>query len=175
MRFGTDEGEGGTFALFHGIFPPKVVDYEEERTLTTEYGRTNSSSLSSVKTLLDRFKWVLLTWVSIFWLLSLDSLSDPSFSSTESFWNSTYFRGRHADASCFRYLSCWWYSSDYAPSHQWHLLHLYRIPCSVVPRTTFWNHAYLSYLFARLVINNSVCSCHNRAFLCIRMWWGWNG
>jgi KUP system potassium uptake protein len=66
LRFGTDEGEGGTFALFHGIYPPKVIDYGDERALVTDFTRKACSSTSSVETLLSKAKWILLAWVSRF-------------------------------------------------------------------------------------------------------------
>jgi len=37
LFFGTGEGEGGTFALYQGLFPPRDDDYEVDRTLTIDY------------------------------------------------------------------------------------------------------------------------------------------
>jgi KUP system potassium uptake protein len=34
LHFGTYEGEGGTFALFQGLFPPEDSDFDSDRTLT---------------------------------------------------------------------------------------------------------------------------------------------
>ncbi|KAF8343268.1 potassium transporter [Amanita rubescens] len=34
LFFGTGEGEGGTFALYQGLYPPADYDYETDRTLT---------------------------------------------------------------------------------------------------------------------------------------------
>lgn len=34
LRFGTTEGEGGTYALFQGLYPPKRSDLDDDRTLT---------------------------------------------------------------------------------------------------------------------------------------------
>lgn len=64
MHFGTKEGEGGTFALFHGIFPPRPVDYDEDRALTTDSGwkTPSSSSAMSTRSILGRSKWFLLAW-----------------------------------------------------------------------------------------------------------------
>lgn len=85
LRFGTQEGEGGTFALFHGIFPPKAIDWDEDRTLTAEFGlkTPSTSTSSSIRNALDRFKWVLLAW-SLFGtaLTFADGMLTPAVSVT---------------------------------------------------------------------------------------------
>ncbi|KAK2467233.1 hypothetical protein APHAL10511_000782 [Amanita phalloides] len=37
LYFGTGEGEGGTFALYQGLFPPEDDDFEADRILTLDY------------------------------------------------------------------------------------------------------------------------------------------
>lgn len=55
-------GEGGTFALFQGLFPPEETDYDADRNLTGDSHRTekpyNQSKLSM------KLRWPLLVWVS---------------------------------------------------------------------------------------------------------------
>ncbi|PVG00638.1 potassium transporter [Serendipita vermifera] len=83
LRFGTAEGEGGTFALFHGIFPPKHVDYEGERALTTDSGWKTPSNTSSIKTVLDKFRWPLISWALFGTALTFaDGMLTPAVSVT---------------------------------------------------------------------------------------------
>ncbi|KAG8800880.1 hypothetical protein FRC19_008514 [Serendipita sp. 401] len=84
LRFGTEQGEGGTFALYHGIFPPKPTNHNEDRTLTTESGwKTPSSAFTTTVTLLGRIKWLLLAW-SLFGtaLTFADGMLTPAISVT---------------------------------------------------------------------------------------------
>ena len=61
LQFGDDEGEGGCFALYHGLLPPDRVTPEEDRTLTCD--STREAPTHSARKQLLRFKWVLLPWV----------------------------------------------------------------------------------------------------------------
>ncbi|KAG9102566.1 hypothetical protein FRC06_001760 [Ceratobasidium sp. 370] len=70
LSFGTREGEGGTFALFHGLFPPNFISDDEDRLLTHDstykfkYDTPGASSASSTSRLgkSSRLKWWLLPW-----------------------------------------------------------------------------------------------------------------
>ncbi|KAG8743230.1 hypothetical protein FRC10_000231 [Ceratobasidium sp. 414] len=70
LSFGTGEGEGGTFALFHGLFPPNFISDDEDRSLTHDssykfkYDTPGHSSASSTSRLgkNSRLKWFLLPW-----------------------------------------------------------------------------------------------------------------
>ncbi|TRM65069.1 potassium transporter [Schizophyllum amplum] len=59
LYFGTREGEGGTFALYQGIYPPDEKDFDNDRTLTGDSVNVPSSRMSSFKRL---FRWPLLIW-----------------------------------------------------------------------------------------------------------------
>ncbi|CUA70967.1 High affinity potassium transporter [Schwanniomyces occidentalis] [Rhizoctonia solani] len=70
LSFGTKEGEGGAFALFHGLFPPNFITDDEDRTLTHDSthkyqsGTTKGSTTASTRTL-GKNSWlhsVLLPW-----------------------------------------------------------------------------------------------------------------
>lgn len=63
MRFGTVEGEGGTFALFTGLFPRPAYD-EDDRSLTGDSFMGNKSNRTGIRGghTLKRFKWPLLLW-----------------------------------------------------------------------------------------------------------------
>lgn len=61
LHFGTGEGEGGSFALFQGLYPPARDDVDSDRVLSgesTHIAKTKSSSGH----LSDRFRWPLLAW-----------------------------------------------------------------------------------------------------------------
>lgn len=79
LRFGTAEGEGGCFALYHGLIPPPSATAEEDRTLTGDSFRNVSSEYD--KRWLYKLKWVLLPWVSkgpsLLYRLGLNYLSRP--------------------------------------------------------------------------------------------------
>ncbi|KAI4518197.1 potassium transporter [Schizophyllum commune Loenen D] len=59
LYFGTHEGEGGTFALYQGIYPPEERDYDKDRALTGDSIRVPSSNKSTVRRF---FRWPLLIW-----------------------------------------------------------------------------------------------------------------
>lgn len=62
MHFGTGEGEGGSFALFQGLYPPPREDIDGDRVLTGD-SAYKSKSVSSTGHISSRFRWPLLAWV----------------------------------------------------------------------------------------------------------------
>jgi KUP system potassium uptake protein len=50
-------------AWLQKLMNPKVPDYDEDRALTTDSGWKTPSSTGSIRTVLAKFKWVLLIWV----------------------------------------------------------------------------------------------------------------
>ncbi|KAJ1300716.1 hypothetical protein OPQ81_002360 [Rhizoctonia solani] len=91
LSFGTQEGEGGTFALFHGLFPPNFISDDEDRSLTHDSthkyksgtsGRSSTASTSG----LDKnswLRWVLLPWTLFGTALCLaDGVFTPAVSVT---------------------------------------------------------------------------------------------
>lgn len=56
-------GEGGTYALFQGLFPPKHNDFDDDRTLTGDSFKKQGSESSSSK-LSPKLWWPLLIMVS---------------------------------------------------------------------------------------------------------------
>lgn len=61
LYFGTNEGEGGSFALYQGLFPPREVDYDEDRTLTGV--SIEGRSAPSHRTFKEHLRWPLLVLV----------------------------------------------------------------------------------------------------------------
>ncbi|KAF8604432.1 potassium transporter [Ceratobasidium sp. AG-I] len=59
LSFGTGEGEGGTFALFHGLFPPDFVTDDEDRSLTHDSSYKFKPDTPGRSTWL---RWSLLPW-----------------------------------------------------------------------------------------------------------------
>ncbi|KAF7795028.1 hypothetical protein EIP86_006172 [Pleurotus ostreatoroseus] len=59
LHFGTTEGEGGTYALFQGLYPPERKDFEADRTLTGDSFRKFDSDSPSAK-LTQKLWWPLL-------------------------------------------------------------------------------------------------------------------
>ncbi|KAG8965644.1 hypothetical protein FRC03_000339 [Tulasnella sp. 419] len=83
LRFGTIEGEGGTFALFHGIFPPEYHSPDDDRTLTGGSALDKSVSTQSSAERLAPLKWVLLPWTLFGTALTLsDGMLTPAVSVT---------------------------------------------------------------------------------------------
>ncbi|KAF8521952.1 potassium transporter-domain-containing protein [Hysterangium stoloniferum] len=81
LRFGSVEGEGGCFALYHGLLPPAHVTAEEDRLLTGETYKTGSAYRK--KSNLSRFKWVLLPWALFGTSLTMaDGIFTPAVSVT---------------------------------------------------------------------------------------------
>ena len=63
LFFGTKEGEGGSFALYQGLYPGAEKDFDADRTLTGEsheHHRPLSEHSISFK---DRIRFPLLIWV----------------------------------------------------------------------------------------------------------------
>ncbi|KZT56800.1 potassium transporter [Calocera cornea HHB12733] len=81
LRFGTEEGEGGTFALFNGIFPKKQYDEDEERALTGDSGvRSTPSSYGAV---VRAFRVPLQAWAMFGTALTMaDGILTPAVSVT---------------------------------------------------------------------------------------------
>jgi KUP system potassium uptake protein len=65
LYFGTLEGEGGSFALYQGLFPAREVDYDEDRTLTGVSLDTEGRSPPVRRTFKERLRWPLLLLVSL--------------------------------------------------------------------------------------------------------------
>ncbi|KAG8698686.1 hypothetical protein FRC11_014219, partial [Ceratobasidium sp. 423] len=91
LSFGTKEGEGGAFALFHGLFPPSFISDDEDRALTHDStykyksGTPGGSSVSSASGL-GKNSWVrrfLLPWTLFGTALCLaDGVFTPAVSVT---------------------------------------------------------------------------------------------
>ena len=62
LHFGTGEGEGGSFALFQGLYPPPREDADSDRVLTGDSAYKTKSFTASGH-IPNRFRWPLLTWV----------------------------------------------------------------------------------------------------------------
>ncbi|KAG7440895.1 potassium transporter [Guyanagaster necrorhizus] len=85
LRFATQEGEGGSFALYQGLYPPKEKDYDADRTLTGDYGRElMRMSPSPVKaTMKEKLRWPLLLWCLFGTALTMaDGMFTPAVSVT---------------------------------------------------------------------------------------------
>ncbi|CAE6432002.1 unnamed protein product [Rhizoctonia solani] len=91
LSFGTKEGEGGSFALFHGLFPPNFISDDEDRALTHDSsykyksGTPGGSSTPSTRSLgkHSRLRWVLLPWTLFGTALCLaDGVFTPAVSVT---------------------------------------------------------------------------------------------
>ncbi|GJJ12901.1 hypothetical protein Clacol_007147 [Clathrus columnatus] len=81
LRFGTDEGEGGCFALYHGLIPPHSATAEEDRTLTGDSFR--KASTIQEKQWLYKAKWILLPWALFGTSLTMaDGVFTPAVSVT---------------------------------------------------------------------------------------------
>lgn len=63
LYFGTNEGEGGSFALYQGLFPPREIDYDDDRTLTGISLDKEGSSPPTRKSFKDHLRWPLLVLV----------------------------------------------------------------------------------------------------------------
>ncbi|KZT21026.1 potassium transporter [Neolentinus lepideus HHB14362 ss-1] len=81
LNFGTGEGEGGTFALFQGLYPRKEHDPEFERSLTKEsIGRASRTSSAKIS---PRLRWPVLIWCLLGTSLTLaDGIFTPAVSVT---------------------------------------------------------------------------------------------
>jgi len=63
LYFGTNEGEGGSFALYQGLFPPRDIDYDDDRTLTG-LSIDREARPPPRTTFKDHLRWPLLILVS---------------------------------------------------------------------------------------------------------------
>ncbi|CAE6459525.1 hypothetical protein ACGC1H_004059 [Rhizoctonia solani] len=88
LSFGTREGEGGAFALFHGLFPPNFITDDEDRTLThdsTYKFKPGSPGVPSSRRLGRNswLRWILLPWTLFGTALCLaDGVFTPAVSVT---------------------------------------------------------------------------------------------
>ncbi|TCD71664.1 hypothetical protein EIP91_005430 [Steccherinum ochraceum] len=80
LRFGTHEGEGGTFALFQGLYPPEDKDFDADRTLTGDSYKQTSAFTSRLS---YRLRWPLLICALFGTSLTLaDGIFTPAVSVT---------------------------------------------------------------------------------------------
>ncbi|KIY46745.1 potassium transporter [Fistulina hepatica ATCC 64428] len=63
LRFGTTEGEGGTFALYQGIYPPEDKDIDGGRILTGDSSHWKATTIHS-DTLKRKLRWGILIWAT---------------------------------------------------------------------------------------------------------------
>ncbi|KAG8951578.1 hypothetical protein FRC04_005865 [Tulasnella sp. 424] len=83
LQFGTKEGEGGTFALFQGLFPPDVHNDDDDRALTGDSAFLRAHSTRSSSEKLAPIKWPLLAWTLFGTSLSIaDGILTPAVSVT---------------------------------------------------------------------------------------------
>ncbi|THH10121.1 hypothetical protein EW145_g1548 [Phellinidium pouzarii] len=84
-RFATKEGEGGTFALYHGLYPPSVHSVESDRTLTGDtyaFGSASSKSSSRIS-FLQKSRWPIMIWALFGTSLTMaDGIFTPAVSVT---------------------------------------------------------------------------------------------
>ncbi|KAJ3506567.1 hypothetical protein NLJ89_g6796 [Agrocybe chaxingu] len=81
LYFGTREGEGGSFALYQGLYPREEVDVDSDRTLTGDsYLGKERPKHSSLK---DKVRWPLLLWCLFGTALTMaDGVFTPAVSVT---------------------------------------------------------------------------------------------
>jgi len=80
LTFGTGEGEGGSFALYQGLYPRKELDANADRTLT---GDSRIDSVSAKKTVYEKVRWPLLIWCLFGTALTMaDGVFTPAVSVT---------------------------------------------------------------------------------------------
>ncbi|KAG8907580.1 hypothetical protein FRB99_003504 [Tulasnella sp. 403] len=83
LQFGTTEGEGGTFALFHGLFPPEEHDDDDDRALTGDSAMLRAQSSRSSAEKLAPVRWFLLPWTLFGTSLAIaDGILTPAVSVT---------------------------------------------------------------------------------------------
>ncbi|KIY45499.1 potassium transporter [Fistulina hepatica ATCC 64428] len=63
LRFGTTGGEGGTFALYQGIYPREDPDIDSGRTLTGDSTHWKAATIHS-DTLKRKLRWGILIWAT---------------------------------------------------------------------------------------------------------------
>ncbi|KAE9408952.1 potassium transporter [Gymnopus androsaceus JB14] len=80
LRFGTTEGEGGSFALYQGLYPPEDKDLDADRTLTGDSYIKSTRSTDSIKQVL---RVPLLVWCLFGTALTMaDGVFTPAVSVT---------------------------------------------------------------------------------------------
>ncbi|KAF8964236.1 potassium transporter [Flammula alnicola] len=81
LYFGTKEGEGGSFALYQGLYPRKELDFDADRTLT---GDSNfAQEPPKPRTLKEKARWPLLLWCLFGTSLTMaDGILTPAVSVT---------------------------------------------------------------------------------------------
>ncbi|KAJ7600944.1 potassium transporter [Mycena floridula] len=84
LAFGTQEGEGGTFALYQGLYPPEDKDFDGDRTLTGDsYMQEKGTSSTQTSRLHDKMRWPLLIWALFGTALTMsDGIFTPAVSVT---------------------------------------------------------------------------------------------
>ncbi|KJA24112.1 hypothetical protein HYPSUDRAFT_39258 [Hypholoma sublateritium FD-334 SS-4] len=81
LSFGTGEGEGGSFALYQGLYPRKEVDVDADRTLTGDSRFRESVAVK--KTVKQKARWPLLLWCLFGTALTMaDGVFTPAVSVT---------------------------------------------------------------------------------------------
>ncbi|KAI0072602.1 potassium transporter [Panus rudis PR-1116 ss-1] len=82
LNFGTREGEGGTFALYQGIYPPRQHDEITGRILS-DYSIGAESKNTKTTRMSNKFRWPLLIWAFFGTSLTLaDGIFTPAVSVT---------------------------------------------------------------------------------------------
>ncbi|KAF5315194.1 hypothetical protein D9619_007278 [Psilocybe cf. subviscida] len=81
LYFGTKEGEGGSFALYQGLFPRREVDHDADRTLTGDFDFSKKEPRpTSFK---EKVRWPLLLWCLFGTALTMaDGIFTPAVSVT---------------------------------------------------------------------------------------------
>ncbi|RDB17948.1 High affinity potassium transporter [Hypsizygus marmoreus] len=83
LRFGTREGEGGSFALFQGLFPPVNKDYDADRTLTGDSLNDVCTINTGEHRIKQKYRWPLLIWCLLGTALTMaDGVFTPAVSVT---------------------------------------------------------------------------------------------
>ncbi|KAH8825021.1 potassium transporter [Flagelloscypha sp. PMI_526] len=82
LHFGTGEGEGGSFALFQGLYPREETDFDSDRTLTGD-SYIKPTERPNKRKLRDSFRWPLLLWCLFGTSLTMaDGILTPAISVT---------------------------------------------------------------------------------------------
>ncbi|KJA24114.1 hypothetical protein HYPSUDRAFT_39261 [Hypholoma sublateritium FD-334 SS-4] len=81
LSFGTGEGEGGSFALYQGLYPRKELDVDADRTLTGD--TFLQEPVSAKQTFKEKARWPLLFWCLFGTALTMaDGVFTPAVSVT---------------------------------------------------------------------------------------------
>ncbi|GLB38222.1 putative K+ potassium transporter [Lyophyllum shimeji] len=85
LRFGTTEGEGGSFALYQGLFPPVAKDCDADRTLTGDSTSLDETlaERSGGRRITHKVRWPMLIWCLMGTALTMaDGVFTPAVSVT---------------------------------------------------------------------------------------------